>query len=366
MRTFAVLLLAVVAFAGHPTIALADVQSDINDACSTGGTVQMPPTLTITTTLNLVCVAGSVPLTLKGAPTVITCQTGAAPCLKVGSTGPDNASRLNLSVRDVHLKGPGRAVAGSEGIRVLPTADDSIFDRIRIEGFEKGMRLVGGDILLIGVRVSNADISPIWESGVDTAVHLDGRVGNVFFTSFALNAQRRAILSDGPGGSGASASFTHGRLNTTKKPGVPAVYAGSSDGMTHDLLLSDIEDWETACPYIEIGHGGRVAVNGVAFWSDPQQSGTRPGIVVGDAPTSVSWLRMSNVNVTHCSGEGDLIQVNSQNAFVTVTGSDLFGKATFNAAGQATFTGNRFVTSSCLTGSLASVRASANINCADR
>lgn len=366
MRTLAALLLAVVAFAGHPTIAQADVQSDINAACLTGGTVQMPPAVTVTTTLNLVCDPGTTPLTLKGAPTVITCQTGAAPCLKVGSNAADNGSRLNLKVRDVHLVGPGRAVVGSEGIRVLPTADDSAFDGLKIDGFEKGMRLIGGDILLIGVRVSNSDISSIWNPSVDTAVHLDGRVANIYFTSFALNGWRRVILSDGPGGTGASASFTHGRLNSTWNPGTAAVYVESSDGVAHELLLSDIEDWETACPYVEIGHGGRVAINGVAFWSDPQQSGIRPGIIVGNTPTAVSWLRMSNVNVTHCSGEGNLVTVNSPSTFTTITGSDLTGRVQFNAAGQASFTGNRFLGSSCLNGTLTGVRAAANVNCADR
>lgn len=349
--------------------AKAGLQDDIDAACSVGGTIQLPATLSLSQTLRLECPAGNLPLTLRGAPSFITCNTGGAPCITLGGSLPgEHYSRLNLSVRDIYLSGPGRTTAGSVGIQVLPQADDSSFDNIQINGFQKGMHLVGGSDILVGVRASNISAAPIFSNppSVDIAVHLDGRVGNVFFTSFAFHAWSRAILSDGPGGTGASASFVQGRLNTTRVPGTASVYVTSNDGVVHDLSLSDVEDWETACPYLEVGHHGRVIVSNVAFTGDPQSSGTQPAVKVGQNASSVSWLRMNNVNLTYCSGLGNLVEVNSAATFTTITGSDLIGPVHFNAAGQGAFTGNRFVTSSCLTGSLGAVRAAANVNCPDR
>lgn len=352
------------------TEAGADVHSDIAAVCANplGGTVQLPPTLTVYSTMQLTCPPGDAPVTLLGAPTVIDCRTGGAPCLTVGSTDlTELGSRKNLSVREIRLKGPDRTTAGSEGIRILPTADESEFDRIRIEGFQKGMRFVGGSIILYGVRVSNVDISTTWGEPPDVAVHLDGKVANVYFDNFALNAWRHAILSDGPGDTGASASFVNGRFNTTRVPGVASVYVTSSDAVTHDLLIADVQDWETACPYVEVGHQGRVMLNGVAFTGDPQSSGSQPAIKVGTGRlNAVSWLRMSNVNLAQCSGAGNLIEISSASTFTTSVGSDLIGPVHFAAAGQGAFTGNRWVSSTCLTGSLGSVRAAGNVNCADR
>lgn len=354
--------------------ASATVQSDIDAACDSadGGTVYLPPALEVTATLRLVCgvpssgIPTDAPVTLVGAPSVITCKTGGTPCLEVGSP-TESWTRKNLSVRDVRLIGPPRTTVGSEGIRVLPSADESEFDRIRIEGFQKGMRFVGGSEILYGVRVSNVDISTTWGPVPDVAVHLDGKVANVYFDNFALNAYRHAILSDGPGDTGAGASFVNGRINTTKVPGVASVYVTSSDNVTHDLLLADIQDWETACPYLEIGHQGRVMLNGIAFTGDPQSSGLQPAIKVGTGRlNAVSWLRMNNVNLAQCSGGGNLIEISSVATFTTATGSDLYGPVQFNAAGQGSFTGNRWVSSTCLNGSLSAVRAAANVNCADR
>lgn len=351
-----------------PLQAKADLQSDITAACSTGGTVNVPTSITLNTTLNFTCPLGHKPLLLKGGPSEITCNTGGNPCIVVGSTDSlEVQGRHNLSVRDLYLTGPGLNTAGSEGIRILPTAEESSFDHIQIDGFAKGMRFVGGSILLYGVHATNITIGArFWGPTVDVAVHLDGRVANAFISNFSLNARSRAILSDGPGDSGAGASFTFGRINTTTIPGVASVYVTSSDTTAHELSLTDIQDWETACPFIEIGTYGRVILSDLAFSGDPWSSGTRPAIKVGANNSSVAWLRMSNVNLTQCSGAGNLIEINSPSAFVAATGSDLIGPVRFNAAAQATFAGNRFLTlSPCLSGTLTNVRSSANIGCPD-
>src|SRR5690348_13330505 len=114
-REVMVLFVVVFSLAGIPTVhatTWSDIQTAINTTCGTGGTVTIPATMpAITSTLTLKCAAGSIPVTLQGSPTLITCSTGAAPCIEVGSTG--TGSRAYLSIRDINLNGPGWSTVGS-------------------------------------------------------------------------------------------------------------------------------------------------------------------------------------------------------------------------------------------------------------
>ena len=350
-------------FAGDGFSQTASIQGKINSACSTGGTVVLPPLVTLATPLFVHCPPGGPSITVQGAPSQITCQTGSAPCVTIGG-GIGVSSRDGLALRDVYIIGPG-FVTGSEAIRV--TAGFATLDNIRIDSFDKGIHFISSS-LLMGDRITNAIIG-VPNASVNTSVHLDGEISNIKFVSPFLSARNRLILSDGPGGSGSGASFVGGTFNTTLNPGTASVYVGSNDGSQRQLLLSHIEDWETACPYLEIGDQGNVVIDGVAWTGDPRSSGNIAAIRM--LPNTISWLRISNANLNACSGaHGDLIRVESASAFLAISTSDLYlGTINFLQPAAATLVGNRCTwwSGSQLIGNLAKVRSAGNLgNCPDR
>jgi len=232
------------------------------------------------------------------------------------------------------------------------------------------MRLGGDPGLLWAAYISDFVVgfgdgnSGAAQQTVNTAVHLDGHVGNAKFNNFELAAKRRLILSDGPGSSGAGATFSHGSLNSTGVVGVSSVKVASSDNAVHELLLNDIEDWEVACPFLEVGNQARVVINGVGFTGDVMQSTGQHFFHM--LPNSISWLRISNANLTGCGGGGDTIRVDSYNSFLTIMGSDIAGKINFAQAGEGTIVGNRCNwANGGLIGNLSRMKSSANLFCPD-
>jgi len=327
----------------------------------------MPASLTLTSTLNLRCPPGDIPVTLAGAPTKITCQTGSTPCIVIGSTGANNTSRQNLSLKDVVLTGPGATIAGSEAVQILPSGGYSKISGLRVNYFETGLHLIGDANLLSVLYLDQITIGAPGAT-TSTAVHLDGHIANAYFTNFTLSGINRVILDDGPGVSGAGASFTDGVFNTTTVEGTAAVSVSSSDGNQHQLTLTNIQDWETACPYLEIGDQSSVIINGVAWTGNPWGATTSAGIHILNG--SAAWLKINNATLNYCTVNGDILKVDGPNAFVTVSSSDFYlGNINFVGASAGTFVGNRCVSSNAtaMIGNLTNVRSSANISkCPDR
>lgn len=321
--------------------ALADLQSDIDLACSTGGSVEVPATVTIFTPLNLKCPPGNNRvIKLKGAPSTITCSASASPCLVVGST--TGLSRPNLSVSDIHLKGPGRGTVGSVGIRVLATADESTFSDVKIDGFELGLHVfapstdlleqVYFDTLRIGVtgRPSNPS--------VNTAIHLDGFMGNIHFSTFHLASWKRLIVADGPAGNGADASFVAGTFNLTKEPGTPAIHVSASDGGMKNLNISNIQDWETAVPFVELGNTGRVIISNVNYMKDVWQTPEHPAFHI--LPGAFAYLMISNSFLGAQSTGANLMKLEGVGSIVWITGSHINGVIDFSGTQYGQLVGN--------------------------
>jgi hypothetical protein len=321
----------------------ADINSDILAACTTGGSITIPPTLTVVATINLKCPGAvpSRPVRLVGSPSLITCQTGATPCVVVGST--NTGQRANLSMNNIYLDGPGRAVAGSVGIRILATADESMFGDIRVENFDKGIHFTatGSDLFyaayLTHVLVGTSGLPST--PSVNTAVHLEGAVANVKFTQFHFAGWQRLILIDGQGLTGADATFSDGDLNTTKTAGVAAVSVSTSDASGHVLNMSNIQDWETQTPYLEVGERAFVTIDGIGFSGDPYASPGRPAFKMlatntfGRLTISDSWL--------YAESDGSkLVSVEGANNILKIIGSHIQGTVQFLAAGKASLVGN--------------------------
>jgi hypothetical protein len=256
------------------------------------------------------------------------------------------------------------------GIYIDQHADQSSLSDVRIDNFDTGMVLYGpSNDLLWSVFATNIEIGttglPINPS-VNLALHLNGHVANVKFVKYHFGGMQRLILSDGPGGTGAGATFIGGILNTTKTPGTAAVYVTSSDTITHEILFSATEDWETACPFLDVGEKGRVVIDGLAFTGDPWSSGSYPTFKLSG---TIAWLRISNAELTHCTGTnpGSLIEVDNSLDALHVNGSDLGGPIQFIGAGWSAIVGNRFTNPAlgCYTGTTTKVRASANVGCPD-
>lgn len=337
----------------------AAIQAQINSACATGGTVTLPASVTLTSTLFLHCAPGNLPVTLQGAPSNVVCQTGASPCIVVGG-GVGVPSRLNFGLRDIYMTGPGRAVANSEGIRV--TIGYATISDIKIDSFDIGMKFTASG-LLAGDRITNAVIG-VPSASVNVAVHLYGETANIKFLNPILSGWNRLILSDGPGGSGSGASFIGGTFNSTLVPGVAAVYIASSDGNQRQLSLTNIEDWETACPYLEIGDQGNVIITGVAWTGDPRSSGNIPAIRM--LPNAISWLRINNAHLNACSGQhGDIVKVEADRAFLAIGTSDIYlGTINFVQPSIGVISGNRCTwwpdSGPQIIGNLAKVRSTGN------
>jgi len=346
-----------------------DAQAAINNACITGGSVDLPATLTLTTTLNFKCptTTGNLPVVVKGAPTYVTCQTAGTPCIVMGVTGSAYNSGENISLRDIVMTGPGWMTAGSEAIRIYESASWSKISDVRIDNFETGMHFIG-TTLLQSVFTDKIVIGAP-SASTKTAIHLDGVNANIKFTNFQLSAQRQVILDDGPGGMGAGATFDTGQFNSAITPGVPGISVSSTDHNLHALMLSNIEDWETACPYLEIGDAGSVVITGVAWTGNPW--GGTGNAAIHILPNTISYLKVSNAVIDPCQTNGELLRNESASSFVAFNNSDLYlGSLNFVNGGQGAFTGNRCTSStggSSLIGNLANVRASGNLgNCADR
>jgi hypothetical protein len=277
----------------------------------------------------------------------------------MGST--NGGARYNLSMEGVYLLGPGRAIAGSEGIRVLTTAYESNLNNIRIEGFDRGMHFIGQG-LLVRSYLSHVSIGSV--SGPDfpstnIAVHLEGPVANVKFDQFNLAGWQRVIQIDGNGGSGADATFSNGDLNITKTPGVAAVYVNTTDNSGHMLNMSNIQDWETETPFLEVGNRAYVTIDGIGYSGHPFNTGARPAfrmlpdVSAARLTISNSWLYADTV------GASQLVSVESANDQLRVSGSLIQGGVQFLAPATASLVGNQCNWPGA-TGQLGNIRMSAN------
>jgi hypothetical protein len=338
-----------------PTNAEATLQSDFNAVCSAGGgTLSLAPNVTITSTQYLNCTATAHSIIIQGASTLFYCTTvTAAPCIVLQSP--------NIYLRDVSVLGGGHDAshAGSEGIQIQTTADYTYLTNITINGFDVGLHLIGLADLLVGVH---SDVLAI--GNTNTAIHLEGGIANDYFHQYGLSGQQRVIQFDGNGYSGSGASFVSGWFNTTSTPGVAGVYISSSGGAGHGLTLTDVQDWETACPYAELGAGAGLYINGVSWNGAPITSSDPAFKVTGTS----ALLRITNSLIGPCGATPTLAAISSTTAAITIGNSDVYGVVNFSGGGSwGTFTANRFLTAPCLSGILSSsVRASANIGCADR
>jgi hypothetical protein len=325
----------------------ATIQDDINAACSTGGTVNLPPSLTVTTTINLTCdppasptTMPHIPVLLKGAPTLITCQTGASPCIAIGAKTPGfKVFRENLALSDVYLSGPGRRVTGSVGIRLLNSAAFSRLDHVRIDWFERGLHVSAPDYLLNTAHINDVKIG-VPNGSTLTAIHIEGIAANIKFVNFGLGAWERILLMDGPGGTGGGASFTSGFFNSTATPGIPAIAVSNSDGSIKQLNISNVEDWETRCPFIELGAGAWVTLSTIGWWQDPSPTVDNQH-AIHILPDVVAWLKMSDVALGKCTGTGMMIKNESARTMIWAAASDLAGKVDFTVGGGGSFVGNR-------------------------
>jgi len=363
LKTFlTTLLLATLLHLAPP--AYATLQTDITAACTTGGSVTVPTTVTITSTLYMTCPpsADNRPVRLVGSPSLITCSTGGTPCIVVGST--NTSARLNLMMKDVALVGPGRAASGSEGIRILATADESVFDNLRIDGFDLGLHLYAPStdllytVFLTTIRIGMSVPYP----SVNTAIHLNGFMGNIKLTGFHLAAWQRLLLFDGPAGNGSDVSMIQGSFNTTKTPGTPAVEVSTNDGGRRYVLISHIEDWETSVPFVEIGVGSDVTLDNILVTGDPNQTPQYPAIHM--APNAFSTLTIANSFIAAQSNGANLMQFGTAGGMIRISNSRLGGTINFFSPTSAILTGNW-----CqypLTGTLTNVRASGNIGCPDQ
>lgn len=352
------------------SMASADLNSDISAACATGGSVTIPPTVTVTATINLRCSGSSpaLPVRLKGSPSLITCQTGASPCIVVGGTS--TAQRANLSMEGIYLNGPGRSTSGSEGIRFLATADEAMANDIRIDNFDVGIHFVAtGSDLLYGDYVSHALIGTLGlpsSTSTNIAVHLEGAVANVKFDQFHLAGWQRVILMNGQGLSGADATFSNGDLNLTKTPGIAAVYVDTSDVSGHMLNMSNIQDWETETPYLEVGNKSYVTIVGIGFSGHPFSSGIRPAFRVLPAAAGAR-LHISNSWLFSDSSDGSkLVVVENPLAYVNISDSHIQGGVQFLSAASASLTGNQCDWPGAY-GQISNVRLAGNVGfCPDR
>jgi len=350
------------------------VSNAISAQCTTGGTVVMPASVTFSSPLNFKCPNSATPnrVTLKGAPTKITCSTGALPCIDIGDFGGTANYRPGLGFEDIDLVGPGASVTGSIGLELLPLSGQTVLKNVRVDNFDTGVHVYGQtgtsgllwsayfSDLVVGFGSGNSGAS---QNTVNVAVHLEGPVANIRFKGFELSGTKREILADGAAGSGAGATFSNGSFNRTTVPGTAAVSVSSSDAAVRELILDNIEDWEGACPALEVGQHARVVVSNVAFTGDTQNSTGQPFFRI--LPSTVSWLRISNANLIACAGGAPTIKVESSTALMTVTGSDIYGPINFTVGGYGAITGNRCSTAGQPSGVLTAVRSAGNLGCAD-
>jgi len=337
----------------------ATLQTDITAACSAGGTVTAPPAVTITTPLLLECGNGTTPVSLVGSPSVVTCQTGAAACITVGST--NSSPRFNLSMKNLIINGPGRTTAGSEGVRVISTADSSTFENIKVDGFDVGIHVVApvtdllSDVFFTTLRIgqgTNANFPT-----VNTSLHLDGFVANVHVTNFQFSGQQHVILFDGDSGNGSGASFTEGALNTTKTPGTAAVDVSSSDGGQRLLTLSQIQDWETSVPYLEMGNATSVILDNVGITGDPNQTSAYPAFHI--ASNAFAVLTIANSHLSAQTSGANLMRLEANGSIVKIVNSRISGVLNFVTAMHVSLTGNWCEYAP--TGSLTNLESAANI-----
>ena len=348
------LLLLSILMVTAPISANATLQSDFNAVCSAGGgTLTLAaPVVTISSTQFLNCTATGHSIIIQGNPTYFYCTTvTTAPCIVLQSP--------NIYFRDVSIIGAGPSHPGSEALQIQTTADYAYLTNITINGFDVGLHMIGLSDLLVGVHSDRLVVG-----NVNTAVHLEGGIANDYFNQFGLNAQQRFILFDGNGYSGSGASFVSGWFNAVSTPGVAGIYISSSSGGGHGLTLTDVQDWETACPYAELGTGAGLYVSGVSWNGDTAPSSDPAFKVTG----SSALLRITNSLIGPCtSTTPTLASITSSTAAITIGNSDVYGVLNYSGgASWGTFTANRFATSPCMSGTLTNVRASANIGCADR
>lgn len=365
LRALAVMMAAILLQLSLSERAHADLQSDISAACTTGGTVTIPPFYLATATINLKCPGGTTPVALVGSPSRVQCTSSANPCIDVGST--DGTSRFNLSAKSIFLDGPGRTVAGSTGMRVQATADGSTFENIKVDKFDLGIHLDApvtnllSDVFFTTTRVGLVGNSA--NPSVNRSVHLDGFMGNIHFTNFHFAAQSQVLVFDGPAGNGADASFTEGTFNVTRTPGDPAVEVSVSDAGQRILQISNIQDWETAVPYLEMGNATTVVLDGIGISGDPFQTPQHPAFHI--APGAFSMLTISNSHIRAQANGANLMKLETTGSMVKILGSRIDGVINFVTPTPAILVGNWCQYAP--TGNTAALHASANIGpCPDQ
>jgi len=355
-----VLLVSILALAPFRS-AVADLNTDIAAKCLTGGTVTVPENLTVTSTINLLCAPGTLPVSLVGigAPSRIVCNTGANPCLIVGSTNQTNI-RQNLSVRSLTLIGPGRATTGSVGVFVRPEAKDSTFTDLQVENFDVGI-LMGASTtyLLEGVTFNNLRIGKALPRGsqINTAIHMQHLVGNIHVTNFDFAAYHHIIEFDGNAGIGSGASFTEGTLNTTWVSGEAAVDVSVADNGHRTLQIEQVQDWETAVPFVDMGPGVDVTLNAILATGDPYQTSAYPAFHI--APNSFGALTITN-SWLHAQNSGaNLMKLEAPSALLQISTSRISGVMNFVAPTIALISSTYCVNAP--TGNLANFHSSAGL-----
>jgi hypothetical protein len=344
LMPFLSLLVALPAFAQANNVyyvsAFSSAQAAVNQACMDGGgTIHFPLHHTLSSQLAVTC---NSPIELKGGPTVLTCNTGATTCIKIGNdTGVGPEVRGLHAIHGLHITGPGRMMTGSVGIDIRSGDRAGQMSNVTVDSFDIGIR-VHGDVanphnlgygwsfhgLVLGFDPFQVDIP--YHRTVNTGIHLDGHVGEAKFSSTEISAYVRCILSDGPGGTGADAKFVNTRcVRRDLQPGDPgAIEASASDGLDHVLVFDGL-NIEVAYPAVKIGNHAKVHVVNLHHGADIAGSGARPFFLVNgnNARLNVMNSRFQGSS----SGTGQALQLLNPSAQVYVANSLIVAIASWDA-----------------------------------
>lgn len=145
----------------------------------------------------------------------------------------------------------------------------------------------------------------------------------------------------------------------------------TTDSRGHSLLLGEIQDWETACPYAELSDHFALYINGLQLSGNAPYTSNDPAFKLDGA---FDYLRITNATVGPCgTAPYTLATISNAATTLSIGNSDINGTVVFNASAMAQFTGNRFLTGVCAVANspatLANVVAAANYpaaNCPNR
>jgi hypothetical protein len=328
----------------------ADAQVAVNQACATGGVVRFPASYTLTSTLTVACNTNTkFAVVLQGSPTALTCNTGAAPCIRFGGMPLVQLAVTGHGIRDFRIYGPGRTVSSSVGIKIIGRAFGGSVRDVEIRNFDVGLSYDGDpstgyvfdwvfDNLRIGAEDNVQGITP----NVNLAVQIYGEVTGVFHHA-NLAGQQRSIRMHGPAGTGANVEFIDARLNqASKTAGQGAVWVQSGGG----ILAMKSGDIEGSYPLFLL-NSGTLVIHDTTFVGDPNNSGNQPAIAV---PGSGPWfLDVDNARLAGANGAspGPVVRIYDPSNFgnARITGSTLFGGGVhgielLSAGGETVIAGN--------------------------